>query len=195
MSGMLVTVVSPGMTPKLFVGDVLYNEGPSEADATQFVCKDLTKSLTYLLTKNQIQDASNGDVFSAFLIKSGSWVFHTSKGNIDYLAKVVAIDLPYLEHETGNDMIYNFIPALDDAIEEYRVNKATDKGFVVGAKVKDKNKVLGVIHSLKLDPKTKDLMVSYWDGDNVNYESPLQQVKLIKKAKEKKEKVEQISNP
>lgn len=187
---MYVVVTAGGSSKNLFVGDVLYNTGPSEEDVKLYECRDLTNNLSYQLSENQIQPATNEDVFGAFLSKSGSWVFHQSKSKkgdyLDYLAKVVKIDVPYLYHESGNDFIRNFIPASDDMIAGYREGVAESKGFIKGAKIKDTDKVTGTIYGFELDSKTKDLLVLYKDADEKYYKNPLQQLKIVKKQAKKK---------
>jgi len=180
MDSMFVVVTPTGSSKNLFVGDILRNDGPNEEDLTQYVCKDLVTDQLHYLTESQIQPASNEDIFGAFISKSGGWVFHKSKNTLDYLARVEKIDIPYLHHATGNDMIYNFIPATDVMIYEYRFEKAVKKGFKIGVGIIDANKVKGTLQAYKLDPKTKDLIVCYQDEDDNEFESPIQKVKLKK---------------
>jgi hypothetical protein len=162
----------------LFIGDVLRIV---ERKEHEFVCIDLLEKQSHVLTKNQFQQATSDDIYLTFIKLTGGWVAHKFKEKIDYISRVKKIELPYLHHSTGSDMLWNFIPATNDVILEQRINEVNLDGIIEGAKVQDDMEIEGYVKGFKLDMVTKELIVKFVGDSKIEYERPLSHLKILDK--------------
>lgn len=147
---------------KLFVGDVLWEEGPSDENPFLWIYKNLSKNKEFLLNPRSVTPATNEDIYGAFIAESAGWVSHGSGDKIHYVAKIDKIDLPYLFHSLGGaDFVYNYLPASNEVILKYRKEKLLEKGIKEGVVIKDDMEIEGVVVDFELDPHTREVLIRY----------------------------------
>jgi hypothetical protein len=162
----------------LFIGDVLKIV---ERKEHEFVCIDLLEKHFYILTNNQFQQATNDDIYFTFIKLTGGWIAHEFNKKVNYISRIEKVDLPYLYHTTGSDMLWNFIPATNDVILEKRINEANANGIIEGAKVQDDMEIEGYVKGFKLDTVTKELIVIYVGNTKIEHERHLSYLKVLDK--------------
>ena len=155
---------------KLFVGDVLREKELSDHNSKLVSYTNLSKTKEFILDPSYMASATNEDVYNGFLIESSGWVAHISQDKLDYVAKIENIDLPYLNHSLGgNDYVYNFIPATDDMILNYKKDELVkSRSIKEGVFIQDDMEIEGKVVGFELD-KVKGILIKYRNSAGIIY--------------------------